>query len=111
MCGAGREYGSQSGIGTIAASPATRTTGVWPRPATTSFSLAPPVASRAHARCDAPGDESRCPAAYREERAQFDYVFPKATELTGHMKLRLWVETIGADDMDLFVRVQKFDRA
>ncbi len=61
-------------------------------------------------RYDAPGDESRCPAAYREERAQFDYTFPEAVELTGHMKLRLWVEAIGADDMDLFVAIQKFDR-
>ena len=33
-----------------------------------------------------------------------------ATELTGHMKLRLWVEAVGADDMDLFIAIQKFDR-
>ena len=26
------------------------------------------------------------------------------------MKLRLWVEAVGSDDMDLFVAVQKFDR-
>ena len=68
------------------------------------------VRSASLARYLAPGDESRCPAAYRAERAQFDYVFPAATELTGHMKLRLWVEAIGADDMDLFVAIQKFDR-
>ena len=43
-------------------------------------------------------------------RAVFDYVFPVDTELTGHMSLHLWVEAIGADDMDLFVGVQKFDR-
>ncbi len=65
---------------------------------------------RSQIRYDAPGDESRCPAAYREERAQFDYVFSQATELTGHMKLRLWVEAIGADDMDIFIAIQKFDR-
>ncbi|OGA19427.1 MAG: hypothetical protein A3G25_02885 [Betaproteobacteria bacterium RIFCSPLOWO2_12_FULL_63_13] len=69
-----------------------------------------PVARRAKASYLAPGDQSRCPAAYREERAQFDYVFPRETELTGHMKLRLWMEAIGADDMDIFVAVQKFDR-
>lgn len=68
------------------------------------------VTTRSRARYNAPRDESRCPAAYREERAQFDYVFPETTELTGHMKLRLWVEAIGADDMDLFVAIQKFDR-
>jgi predicted acyl esterase len=40
---------------------------------------------------------------------QFDHVFAEATELTGNMKLKLWVEAVGADDMDLFVAVQKFD--
>lgn len=39
----------------------------------------------------------------------FDYTFEQTTELTGHMKLRLWVEAIGADDMDLFVAVEKLD--
>lgn len=65
---------------------------------------------RSQVRYEAFGDEARCPAAYRAERAQFDHVFAADTELTGHMKLRLWVEAIGADDMDLFVAVQKFDR-
>jgi predicted acyl esterase len=44
-------------------------------------------------------------------RATFDYEFTRATELTGHMKLRLWVEAVAADDMDLFVAIQKLDRA
>ncbi len=69
-----------------------------------------PVKVRAQALYDAPGDESRCPAAYCNERVQFDYQFSQATALVGHMKLRLWVEAIGADDMDIFVAVQKFDR-
>jgi len=43
-------------------------------------------------------------------RAQFDIRFDKATELTGHSKLRLWVEAEGADDMDLFVALQKLDK-
>ncbi len=68
------------------------------------------VKTHAQASYDAPGDESRSSAAYREERAQFDYVFRKTTELTGPMKLRLWVEAVGADDMDLFIAIQKFDR-
>lgn len=45
-----------------------------------------------------------------EGRATFDYTFQEDTELTGHMSLRLWVEACGADDMDLFVAIQKFDR-
>ena len=39
----------------------------------------------------------------------FDYVFPEDTEVTGFMKLRLWVEADGHDDMDLFINVQKLD--
>lgn len=69
-----------------------------------------PVKAHARARYEAPGDESRCPAAYRRERVEFDHVFPETSELTGHMKLRLWVEAIGADDMDIFVAIQKYDR-
>jgi len=43
--------------------------------------------------------------------ATFDFEFQKETELTGYMKLKLWVEAGGADDMDLFVAIEKFDRA
>ena len=42
-------------------------------------------------------------------RAVFDYRFKRDTELTGPMKLHLWVETQGADDMDLFVAIEKLD--
>jgi predicted acyl esterase len=47
----------------------------------------------------------------KEGQATFEYVFARDTELTGHMKLRLWVEAQGSDDMDLFVALQKFDAA
>jgi uncharacterized protein len=39
----------------------------------------------------------------------FDFVFEQATELIGHMKLRLFVSAQEGDDMDLFVAVQKLD--
>lgn len=42
-------------------------------------------------------------------KAVFDLTFSGDTELTGYMKLRLWVEAEGADDMDLFVGVEKLD--
>jgi hypothetical protein len=42
-------------------------------------------------------------------RAVFDYRFLETTELTGHMKLRLWVQALDADDMDLFVGIEKQD--
>jgi len=44
-------------------------------------------------------------------RAQFDLAFEKSTELIGHMKLRLWMAPDGADDMDVFVAIQKLDSA
>jgi len=43
-------------------------------------------------------------------RATFDIKFVEDTELTGYMKLHLWVEAIGNDDMDLFCAVQKLDK-
>jgi hypothetical protein len=44
-------------------------------------------------------------------RAQFDFTFEQPTELIGHMKLKLWAAAEGADDMDIFVAVQKLDAA
>ena len=44
-----------------------------------------------------------------DAQARFDHRFAETTELVGPMKLKLWVEARGADDMDLFVAVQKLD--
>ncbi|MBO0728358.1 MAG: CocE/NonD family hydrolase [Acidimicrobiaceae bacterium] len=46
-----------------------------------------------------------------DDRIQFDHRFEVDTELIGPMKLKLWVEALEADDMDLFVAVQKLDVA
>jgi predicted acyl esterase len=40
--------------------------------------------------------------------ASFGFTFDEDTELTGYMKVRLWVSAKSADDMDLFVTVRKF---
>nr|WP_321407142.1 CocE/NonD family hydrolase [uncultured Carboxylicivirga sp.] len=42
--------------------------------------------------------------------ASFGIRFDKETELVGYPKAHLWVEADGADDMDLFVLVQKLDK-
>ncbi|MFC1901471.1 CocE/NonD family hydrolase [Chloroflexota bacterium] len=42
-------------------------------------------------------------------QAVFTMKFPEDTEITGYIKLRLWVEADGSDDMDLFVYVSKTD--
>jgi hypothetical protein len=47
----------------------------------------------------------------KTQNAKFEFKFDKRTELTGHMKLKLWAEAYGSDDMDLFVAIQKTDRA
>jgi uncharacterized protein len=47
----------------------------------------------------------------RQGEAVFDHRFAEETELTGHMKLRLWVATSEGDDMDLFVAIHKLDTA
>jgi predicted acyl esterase len=47
----------------------------------------------------------------KTQNACFEYVFAQKTELTGYMKLKLWVEAQGSDDMDLFVAVEKIDKA
>jgi len=41
---------------------------------------------------------------------EYRYTFSRDTELTGYMKLRLWVEANGSDDMELTVSVEKLDR-
>ena len=40
----------------------------------------------------------------------FALIFGKDTEITGPMALKLWVSALDADDLDLFVAVQKLDR-
>ncbi|NNJ98887.1 MAG: CocE/NonD family hydrolase, partial [Desulfatitalea sp.] len=40
-------------------------------------------------------------------KTSFSYVFDQDTEVIGYLKLRLWVEAKGSDDMDLFVYLQK----
>jgi uncharacterized protein len=42
--------------------------------------------------------------------ASFAIRFGKETTMVGYPKARLWVESEGADDMDLFILVQKLDR-
>jgi predicted acyl esterase len=45
----------------------------------------------------------------RNGRTVFDISFDREIELTGHAKLRLWVEAEGASDLDLFIALQKLD--
>jgi len=69
-----------------------------------------------HGRTRALATESpvgEVPAAYDTEPApglvSFKISFDKETVLIGYPKVRLWVEAKGADDMDLFILIQKLD--
>ena len=43
-------------------------------------------------------------------KVAFTIQFEEETEITGFVKLRLWVQADGADDMDLFARIVKLDK-
>ena len=42
-------------------------------------------------------------------RAVFTHRFERDTEIVGYIKLRLWVEALEADDLDLYAEVRKLD--
>jgi predicted acyl esterase len=48
-------------------------------------------------------------AATGGDSAEFRLTFDQDTEIIGYMSLRLWVEAVGSDDMDLAVSVEKLD--
>jgi predicted acyl esterase len=68
-------------------------------------------ASTGTLREDPPDEASSCRYAADdgEGHAAFVFRFEESTELVGYPKLRVWVEAVGSDDMDLFVLVQKLD--
>ncbi len=45
------------------------------------------------------------------ESLTFDHRFDEATDIVGHMALKLWVSVDAGDDMDIFVAIQKLDAA
>jgi predicted acyl esterase len=47
--------------------------------------------------------------ANRNDRAVFSLRLPRAVELIGSMRLKLWVSTSEGDDLDLFVVLRKLD--
>ena len=47
----------------------------------------------------------------RRGRIEYTVRFEEETVLVGHPRLKLWVEADGHDDMDIFVFLQKLDRA
>ena len=86
----------------------------WPLPETRYVPLYLDVASRALVDTPVRQEASvRYDSTAPNEahgRVAFTIRFEDDTELTGHMKLRLWVSAPDGDDMDIFVGLKKFDR-
>jgi predicted acyl esterase len=53
--------------------------------------------------------ESKVSYESTEGSTAFDIKLEEDTEITGYMKLHLWVEVDGHDDMDLFISIRKLD--
>ncbi len=67
-------------------------------------------------RSDVPDVESSTgiaplPITDAANRAVFDYAFTRDTDVVGHMALTLFIEAVETSDVDLFVGVEKLDRA
>jgi len=58
---------------------------------------------------DPVAEESKVSYEAETGSTAFDIQFEEDTEITSYMKLRLWVEAEGNDDMDLFIAIQKLD--
>jgi putative CocE/NonD family hydrolase len=54
--------------------------------------------------------DSIVPELAEADRATFDITFDNATELTGYMKLRVFMSCDATDDMDVFVGLHKLDK-
>ena len=83
----------------------------WPLPSTEYRELYLTAAGQALS-----ADKPKAPATvtYDAKAGQsvcFDKRFDSPCEITGHMRLKLWVSTDRGDDMDLFVAVKKLDAA
>ena len=63
-----------------------------------------PVANEWHTRYSAQKSVSEI------DSTTWEYTFDDAVDIIGHMKLKLWVNAEGADDLDLHVAIKKFDK-
>lgn len=71
--------------------------------------MMPPVTKRGLAMSESPVD-AEASAIYDPsgtDTAQFDFTFDKDIEITGYLKLHIWVEAPEYNDMDLFITVKK----
>ncbi|MGD1934604.1 MAG: CocE/NonD family hydrolase [Candidatus Phaeomarinobacter sp.] len=85
-----------------------RSEDTWPLPSTVLTPLYLDAGADALADTQ-PADSAATRYDARAGSAVFRKMFDAETEITGNMKLKLWVEADGADDMDLFVAIRKYN--
>lgn len=81
----------------------------WPLARTEWRALHLDAARRTMSRTPVAGSTTASYDPLGDEALTFDIRFDEDTELSGPMKLKLWVQAEGSDDMDLFVALQKLD--
>jgi predicted acyl esterase len=89
------------------------TADAWPVPGTkyrslyldaTTGALTPDVPTQ-----DGTAEFAPAPVDDTSNRAVFDHTFTRDTDLVGHMALKLFLEGVDTDEVDLFVGVEKLD--
>jgi len=55
-------------------------------------------------------EESRYSAWNGKDMVKFRYTFTEESEIVGYINVKLWVESFGYNDMDLFVKLEKLDK-
>lgn len=58
----------------------------------------------------APSESAEVTYDTKTGEVYYDYTFAEDTEITGHIKLRLWIEAVDCEDADLFVGIKKLDQ-
>jgi predicted acyl esterase len=82
----------------------------WPLERTRYIKLYLDSETRAFSRDPLPKESQiRYNAEDDKDHVRFIFKFNEDTEITGYLKLLLWVEADGAEDMDLFVTLGKLD--
>ncbi|TAK81055.1 MAG: CocE/NonD family hydrolase [Betaproteobacteria bacterium] len=67
-----------------------------------------PIARTRYTKLDLQSSQ-RYVSTDKHSRAVFDWTFAERTDLIGHAKLKLWMSSPEADDLDVFVALQKLD--
>jgi len=86
-----------------------KTADEWPLPNTRYINLYLDAESRELREKPAERESAAEYNSDKGENLSFEYTFKQKTEVTGYMRLKLWMAARDSDDMDIFVALQKID--